>query len=412
MQQHNGNPTSGSLSTQRIRAAVPHTPSPTQNILPPPPSHKRPKHVQRALFQLLGLAVLLEGLFLAFYPLFASSMLKNVAAQQALISVFPWLPHLYWTSWFPQLAQSLAHIALFDPARGGNANVFLLLQGMVFVLFLLATRAASRVTQGRLSPADLRLIFWTLIITTGIFGLTYLCAPGIISQDMFLYGMYGRMVIIYHVNPYLVPLSAFPHDVLYQATLQGAREATPYGPVWTDLGILLSLTARASVANTIIVFRLLGLATHLINAVLIWAILTKLKPETRIAGTLLYAWNPLVLLASVAEPHPTVIIVLFVLLAIFLFQRRSLILAWVFLLLAILINALCLVFLPLFFRLLWKESRTMRGGPRFLWGLGILGVSLLVLLVAYTPYWQGWGIAGIMDNVRQAFVPNSAVNSL
>src|SRR3989441_1288120 len=232
------------------------------------------------------------------------------------------------------------------------------------------------------------------------------------SQDMFLYGLKGRMIVVYHVNPYLVTQAAFPHDVLYTALLQGVRDAVVYGPVWFDLSILVALPAGASVANIMLGFRLLGLIAHLVNTILIWVILAKLKPETRISGTLLYAWNPLVLLMSVTEMHQTVVVVLFVLLAVFLLQRNSLMLSWVFLLLATLINFWCLLVVPLFFRLLGKEARAMRRGEGLLWWLGLICVSALVMVLAYTPYWQGWGTAGVIDSLRETFLPNSAINSL
>ena len=42
--------------------------------------------------------------------------------------------------------------------------------------------------------------------------------------------------------------------------------------------------------------RLLEVLAHLINILLIWAIEGKIAPAYRLAGTWLYAWNPLVLI--------------------------------------------------------------------------------------------------------------------
>src|SRR5215467_2055289 len=367
MQQYPGDPRR--VQSPRTQPMLPGTTSsiaptlvPAQNNLLSPQGKKWPGHARRATLKLLGLGVVLEGLYLALYPLLASPITKNAAARQAMMGTFPWLPHLYWTTWLPFLTRALAHIPALDPSKSGNANLFVLLLACAFVPALMAARVGNRITQERLSVAQRRRIFLTVLILTGIFGLTYLCAPGMMSQDMFLYGLKGRMIVVYHVNPYLVTQSAFPHDVLYSALLKGARDAVVYGPVWSDLSILVTLPAGASVANIMFGFRLLGLIAHLINTILIWAILAKLKPEVRFSGTLLYAWNPLVLLMSVAEMHQTVVVVLFMLLAVFLLQRNSLMLSWVFLLLAILINFWCLLVVPLFFHLLHKEARAMRRG--------------------------------------------------
>jgi hypothetical protein len=392
MQQYPGNRAPRPVRVQRIQSTLPGTTSsiaptlvPTQNNMLPLPSKKRPEHVRRAVLKLLGLGVVLEGLYLALYPLLASAITKNAAARQAMLGIFPWLPHLYWTSWLPFLTRALVHIPALDPSKSGNANLFALLLACAFVPVLLAARVGNRITRERLSATQRHTIFLTMLILTSIFGLTYLCAPGMMSQDMFLYGLKGRMIVVYHVNPYLVTQAAFPRDILYTALLQGVRDAVVYGPVWFDLSILVALPAGASVANIMIGFRLLGLIAHLLNTILIWAILAKLKPEARIYGTLLYAWNPLVLLMSVAEMHQTVVVVLFVLLAVFLLQRNSLMFSWIFLLLATLINFWCLLVLPLFFRLLGKEARAMRRGEGLLWWLGLICVSALVMVLAYTP---------------------------
>jgi hypothetical protein len=157
---------------------------------------------------------------------------------------------------------------------------------------------------------------------------------------------------------------------------------------------------------------LLGLVAHLVNTLLIWAIVAKVRPETRIAAALLYGWNPLTLLFAVASMQQEVGIALFLLLAILFFQRKSLLLGWVFLLLAGLINALCLLLLPLFFRLLQRETRLLPRGRRSLWWLGCLGTSALVIVLAYAPFWYGWGLHGLTVMLGQTFWPASAINSL
>src|SRR5947209_15035218 len=75
-------------------------------------------------------------------------------------------------------------------------------------------------------------------------------------------------------------------------------------------------------------------------------------------------------------------------------------------------NLLCLLLLPLFFRLLTKEARKLRAGRRALWWLAVVFVSGVVVVLAYAPYWQGWGITGLLTSVRQAFLQDTAINSL
>ncbi len=280
---------------------------------PQSPAKKRPDYGRRSLLQLLSLGALLEVLFLALYPLFAGVTSGNDAANQALPGLFPWISRLYWMRAVPVLVQLLAQVPGFNLATAsGTINFLVLLFALSFILVVIAGRIGSRVGQERLLRPQIRALFCTIMIITLVFSVTYLFAPAILtlSQDVFLYGLYGRLVTVYHVNPYSVSLGAFPHDLLQQGILQGtqATQATQAvkgtrspGPVWIDLSIPVVLLARESVANVILGFRLIGLAAHLVNAVLIWVIVGKLKPEARIFATVLYAWNPLVLLLSINE---------------------------------------------------------------------------------------------------------------
>lgn len=408
------------MHTKRTQPALLGATLPTAPVLTPtkyympapePPSQKRQN---RVLAQLLGLGVLMEVLFLALYPLLAHTTSVHDVTAQAVIGIFPGVPHLYWTTAFPALVQLLAGASVFNlSTSGGNANALLLLLSLAFFLMLVAARVGNRVIiKGRLSPGNMRTLFCTLIIFTAVFGLTYVCAPGGMTQTMFLYGLYARLVTVYHANPYVVPLTAFPHDILQQAILKGVQATVPPGPVWVDMSIPVALFARESVANIILGFRLVGLLAHLANAVLIWVILGKLKPERRFAATLLYAWNPLVLLLSVGGMHQDVVIVLFLLMGLFCFQRNIPVLAWVFVLLAALINPWVLVLLPLFFGLLSKSFRTMKPGPRVLWWLLVVWISVLLVVLAYAPYWQNWGIAGLLGSLKHTFLQESAINAV
>ena len=383
--------------------------------LPQPPVKKRPRYARRAALKLLGLGALLAVVYLAMYPLLAGAVVDNGAVEQALYGVFPWLPRLFWTAWASFLVKGLNHISVFSlgtsKGASGYANLLLVLFALAFVLVLIAARIGGRVARERLSANGRRLLLWTIFALTGMMGIIFVFAPAVMSRDLFLYAAYGRMVTVYHVNPYVVSLAAYPTQLLSAFVPKGTGVA-PYGPLWIDLTLPVVLVARESVANIMIGFRLVGLVAHLANAALIWVILAKLKPEIRISGTLMYAWNPLVLLVGVSEMHYEIVVVFFVLLAVLFCQRNSLLPGWICLLLAALINILAVLLLPLFFRLTWKEARVMRRWRRVLWWLALIVLSGMVVVLAYAPYWRGWGLAGIASGMRQVFLQDSAVNSL
>ncbi|GAC1391344.1 MAG: hypothetical protein NVSMB38_11490 [Ktedonobacteraceae bacterium] len=417
-----------SLRAQRSQRTQPALPGVTQPTVPiisstmPRPGTtpvRRSRHGGRATLQLCLLGILLELLLLALYPLLVGTTHVGNAGQQvqhALPDLLPWLPSLYWTNAFPVLPQLLSNVSwlnILDRTTGNSASVLLAFFLLVIAsgIVLLASRIGGRVILERLSPINNALLFWLVLLLTGVFGITMLFAPiglTIFSQDMLVYGLYGHMVAIRHVNPYGVLPPA--QDVLQ--VLVGVKSTTPYGPVWTDISVLLALVAKNSIANTILVFRSLGLFAHLINVALLWTILTRAKPETRLSATLLYAWNPLILLFSVTEMHQEVVLVCIVLAAMLFFQRNSPTIGWVFVLLMALVNFLWLPLLPLFFRLMLRQSRILRVGHRLLWWVGMFLISFVVIVLAYAPYWHAIGFTGILTQLQRTFLQDTPVNSL
>ena len=428
MQQHTREHGARSMRTRRTQPALPGGTLPTASIivqqqrgsaLPHPSmSNKQPQHAKRAALKLVALGLLLALLYLSMYPLVAR--VGNRPLNQAFYTAFPWLPHLFWTSWASFLVQGLHHISIFDLSSGassttivnGYPNLLLALLTLAFVLALIAARVGTKVARERLTSKDRSMLFWTVCILTGVFGVIFIFAPGLMSQDVFLYATYGRIATLYNVNPYVVSPTAYTTDIFHIFLSNKGLGVAHYGPLWIDMTLPVVLVARESVANILVGFRLLGLIAYMANALLIWIILAKLKPEMRISGLILFAWNPLVLLVGVSETHYEMIVITFLLLGALFFQRRSFLLSWVFVLLTTLLNMFCLLLLPFFLKLLWKQTRMMRGGRRFLWWLAFTSLSAVIVVLAFAPYWRGWGLPGLMSNLQETFLQGNAVNSL
>jgi hypothetical protein len=395
---------------------------------PTPPASKvskRSSRKQHALPGLLFAGLLLALIYLALYPLFAGPTANHDSVRQELTNLLPWQPALFWTTAFPGFVTLLAHVPWLNPLAPGTsyANLLLILLVLAWLLNLLAVRIGKQAVQSWLSPRNERFFFWSIMLLTALFGLIMLFAPVVnnaMSRDMLLYAFYGRMVVFYHINPFAVLPSVFPRDQLYTILTASPNtgaivplpSAMAYGPVWLDCSLLVTLFARQNIAYTLLGFRLIGLVAHLTNILLLWAILTKIKPEARIPAILLYAWNPLILVLGISQMHLDIVLVLFLLLAILFFQRDSLLLCWVFTLLAVLVNVLFLPLLPLCLHLINQKLRFIHPGFRLLWCLGMLMISALILVLSYAPYWDHWGLEGLRVALAQTFWLQSAVNSL
>ncbi len=179
-------------------------------------------------------------------------------------------------------------------------------------------------TENAAQPLSVKTLLRYIWIGAMLVGIIYVLTPSALSHDAGVYAGYGRIIVTYHANPYYTPLSAFPHDPLFQ--LDDWRDAVAaYGPLWLLVCAFSTLVAGSSILKYIFFYRMLGLIAHLINIWLVTAILreTKRSPRIIVLGTLLYAWNPLVLFESGLGGHNDIVMVTCILVGIFLCVRSE-----------------------------------------------------------------------------------------
>src|SRR5262249_9529563 len=192
-----------------------------------------------------------------------------------------------------------------------------------------------------------------------VFGLTLVLLPALPSDDVFSYILYGRIAAIHHANPLIVTPSAFPNDPFLRLVFwQGTRSV--YGPAWLLLSQVVTLLADAlggSLAGYVLLYKMLGLAAHLVNALLIWLIAGRLAPRRQLVATLFYAWNPLCLLEFSGSAHNDAIMLTFLLLGLYCLLRGWEVAGLISFGLSISVKYVMLVLLPLYFVLVIRETR-------------------------------------------------------
>jgi len=429
MQQPPRSQTSRALRAGRTNPALARVTPPTTPVYVPAserqrwpqlPADRRASTLRRVAGELVLVGLLLGLCFWLLFPLPGRAQPASPAAH-LLPGLFPWLLQLSWLPHLPWLVAVISRVSWLDVGSGAGgappavSNLALVLLGVALLVLFLGARCCRRAARERLQGRSMGLLLALLCLFSLLFGVFCVLLPGSLTQETLLAGLYGRVILAYHVNPYLLngSVGLLVRDPLYLALPQGTF-APPQGlgPLWLDLTVPLSWLARDNPALVLLNFRLFALALHLLNALLIWSILARLKPEIRLAGTLLYAWNPVILLLGIVEVQSQLAVIFFLLLAAFLCQRRSLQLSWVALLLAALVQPLCLLLLPLFLRALARELRLLGRGGRFFWWAGLLCISALVVVLAYAPYWSGLGGGGLALQLRAAFWPDTMQDSL
>lgn len=176
----------------------------------------------------------------------------------------------------------------------------------------------------RRAPAHNQLALRLIWLGTILAGLIYVFTPAMLSHDIFVYASYGRVLAIYHNNPYFAPLSAFPLDPFNELNYW-ANATAAYGPFWLYICSLWGFVLGPQPLGYVLAFRLFALAMHLLN---IWLVATTLRTSGQssrvvLLGTLLYAWNPLVLMESSLGGHNDVFMVTLLLVGILLSIRAE-----------------------------------------------------------------------------------------
>ena len=217
-----------------------------------------------------------------------------------------------WGSWLP------VDLHLATNTRGSrfatDTIFFLACLGLAFVVYGLAAFYLHRQPKQGNYRDILRVIWLVMIIAGGIFVIT----PALLSHDLYAYTAYGRILAYYHTNPYFIPFSAFPQDA-FAPYDDWKSIPSAYGPVWEVISGLAIRFIGNHLDRAIIIFRLLAFIPHIINTLLIGLILRKMRRSEHVValGTLLYAWNPLVLEESYLNGHNDAFMMTLVLLGLF-----------------------------------------------------------------------------------------------
>lgn len=236
----------------------------------------------------------------------------------------------------------------------------------------------------------------SIMLVTGLIGITFLTILPNTSRDIFFYMSNGRLLDQYGENPYETSIAEAKNLDTTDALIQVAKEQSQYrfvyGPVFLTICGLLNKISFSSVALYLYEFKLLNFIAYFITVYLIY-VLTKKKKLT-----IVYAWNPLVLLETLVNVHNDIFVLLFLLLGIWFIKEAEkcrenpvksefvFIEGLLFLVLSACIKYVAILILP--FVILYRVRKESIG-KKILWGIGYLFVFFSVFFLAYAPYVKG-----------------------
>lgn len=287
---------------------------------------------------------------------------------------------------------SVPDIGVLSGYRWGAAIAYVAAIAAEFALYGLALRYARRLGADRGAA-------WGVVALGVAAAVALIATYPFAASDVFLYVARGRVLGVHGYNPFVVPPNAFPMDTYVPFHSQWAGVASPYGPLWEWLAAPLARLGDGTLLGSLLAFKGASLAAYLGCTALVADILRRRDPRRLVWGLVAFCWNPLVLIEAHANGHNDLVMVLFVLFAVWLWESGRYV--WVIpaLVLGALVKYVPLVLVPMAALLLGNRL------PRAAWLRTLLAsglISLGLALVVFGPLWPGLRLWGVLGQMRRA----------
>ncbi len=184
-----------------------------------------------------------------------------------------------------------------------------------------------------------------LKISTVINTLIIIFAYPFLSSDLFNYLFDAKIILNYQANPYTHRPLDFPNDE-WLRFMRWVHRYSPYGPLWLGYTLIPATLGFGKFILNFFTFKIFISVFHLINAVLVYKILIKIKPKLALFGTAFYSLNPTLLLEGVANTHNDVVLATFLIAPIYFIVQGKITLSYTTLVIGALIKYIPILNLP------------------------------------------------------------------
>ncbi|MDX1613474.1 MAG: glycosyltransferase family 87 protein [Candidatus Promineifilaceae bacterium] len=280
---------------------------------------------------------------------------------------FPLLPHY---SFLPQ-----PDVRFFAPSLADG----LLYAGLLLALFALLLWAARLVVVRRQGLA-----LGTILLSGLILALPLLATFPINATDVYRYYISGRVAVVHQADPLTEPVSEFPDDPYLPLAGEWATATSPYGPLWELTAGAVTLIVGDDLLAALLLFKVLATICHLAIGGLLWLSLRGTPSGLRPALTLLWVWNPALLLTFSVNGHNDALMLLWLASGWLLLRRGRWPLGLLVMMLGPLTKLIGLLALPLAFIECWRQLPGLAARIRLVL-LTVVG-GLVLAWLAFLPF--------------------------
>jgi len=188
------------------------------------------------------------------------------------------------------------------PGAGSPGLIVAAIAGVAAALggFLLVVREAW---SGRLS---VRMAVWLAVFAhVAVLGL-----PLLYSRDVYSYALFGRMVSVHHLNPYVARPVDVTTDPFFALAGPGWIHTTSvYGPGFTWISVLFA-RAFDSATGTVVAYRALAATASIATVLLVAYTARRLRPASAAFAVVMVGVNPAVVFLTVGSGHNDALVAL------------------------------------------------------------------------------------------------------
>ena len=215
--------------------------------------------------------------------------------------------------------------------------------GIVVMLFALYAWALKLARNGTLSLSTIWKLIWTIVILVGF---SY---PAAFSYDFFNYMFTAKTIMVYHKNPYTVIPLQFAGIDPWTNFMRWTHLPSAYTPLWILMTLFPYIVGLGYFVLVLFGIKALVAGFYLLSCLYLSKTVKHGDARSSAVSMVLFAFNPLVIIESLVSGHNDIVMMAFVLVALWFLEQKNTIAAWWYLALSVAAKFVTIVLIPIFF---------------------------------------------------------------
>ena len=300
----------------------------------------------------------------------------------ALMGLFPWATRIAGDTNLPPL----------KPLSRFIINLIFLNLGLAY---------ACLVTHRMNEPLAKKL--WAVFIVVAVF----LCAlPPVFSGDLYEYLIRGRILGVYHQNPYMHASVEFPQDKFFSHSVW-IHTPENYGPVWAMVQWIMPTFFGQSIPLAVFMQKILLLGFFAASGFIFFKVAKRIAPAQAHKLTLAFVLNPNLWVHHLVDGHNDIVMVFWMLLALYAMIRNEAVWSLMAATMGALVKFTSLILLLVlgaaFLKSIFKNKRS----KKFRIIAQAFAAVLFLVVVCYAPFWAGKETLLYFSTFKEWFYTNS-----